>query len=140
MSQIPKTFLEAITEYLIFQAPTYKEYDVSNFINVKGVLDLPVYGDGTTDDTENLNAIIQQFAGCKILFFPSGTYLVSDTLFFPSGSIVVGEAWSAISAIGSKFQDPTTPAVMVRVGIQGDVGVAQFSDILFTVADVLPGN
>jgi len=140
MSQIPQKFPEAITKSLIYQAPTYKEYDVSSFINVKGVLGLPVYGDGTTDDTVNLNAIIQQFAGCKILFFPSGTYLVSGTLFFPSGSIVVGEAWSAISAIGPKFQGPTTPAVMVRVGIQGDVGVVQFSDILFTVADVLPGN
>jgi len=28
---------------------------------------------------------------------------------------------------------------MVRVGNTGDVGVAQISDMLFTVADILPG-
>ena len=119
--------------------PTYKEYDVSQFVNVKSVSGFPVAGDGSTDDTANLQHIITANAGCKILFFPQGTYRVTDTLFFPAGSRVFGEGWSAISAYGSKFWDPTKPIPMVKVGNAGDVGIAQFSDMLLTVGDVLQG-
>lgn len=65
---------------------------------------------------------------------------MSDTLLFPSGTRVVGEVWSAISAIGSNFYNPSAPVPMVQVGNAGDVGIAQFSDLLFTVADVLQGG
>ena len=74
------------------------------------------------------------------MFFPAGTYIVTNTVFFPAGSRVVGEAWSAISATGSNFYNPSAPVPMVRVGNAGDVGVAQFSDFLFTVADVVQGE
>lgn len=126
-------------KYLTIAPPTYASTAVSGFINVKSVSGSPVYGDGVTDDTTNLKAIIAQYASSKVLFFPQGTYIVSDTLLFPAGSRVVGEAWSAISALGSKFYNPSSPVPMVKVGNAGDVGVAQFSDMLFTVADVLQG-
>ena len=106
---------------------------------MKDVSGYPVYGDGATDDTANLNYIASTYAGCNILFFPAGTYIVTNTLFFPSGSRVVGEVWSAISATGSNFYNPSAPVPMVKVGNAGDVGVAQFTDMLFTVADVLQG-
>ncbi|RFU33704.1 hypothetical protein B7463_g2616, partial [Scytalidium lignicola] len=131
--------LDSSGKYVVVAPPTYEEYDVSEFVNVKTVAGLPVFGDGATDDTANLNTIISQNAGCKILFFPAGTYIVTSTLFFPTGSRVVGEAWSAISAAGSAFFNPSSPTVMVRVGNPGDRGVAQFSDMLFTVSDVLQG-
>lgn len=127
-------------KYQAFAPPTYDQYDVTEFINVKTVSGYPVYGDGATDDTTNLNYIASTYAGCKILFFPAGTYIVSNTIFFPAGSRVVGEAWSAISATGSNFYNPSAPVPMVKVGNSGDVGVAQFSDFLFTVADVLQGK
>ena len=126
-------------KYLTVPPPTYAELDVSQIINVKAVSDLPVFGDGRSDDTKNLNAVLSKYASSKILVFPQGTYIVSDTIFFPSGSRVVGEAWSAISAIGSRFFNPLSPVPMLRVGNPGDVGVVQFSDMLFTVADVLQG-
>ncbi|OTB04165.1 glycoside hydrolase family 55 protein [Hypoxylon sp. CI-4A] len=119
--------------------PTYQEYGAEQVINIKEVPEHHVAGDGKTDDTASLQAIVEQYAACKMLFFPHGTYLVSDTLVFPPGSRVVGEAWSAISATGSKFSDSSAPAPMIRVGEPGDVGAAQFSDMLFTVADVLSG-
>ncbi|KAF2716427.1 glycoside hydrolase family 55 protein [Polychaeton citri CBS 116435] len=125
--------------YQAIPPPSYQQYDVGQFINVKSVNGYPVYGDGNTDDTNNLNAIISMYAGCKILFFPQGTYVVTNTLFFPTGSRVVGEAWSVISATGSNFYNPTAPTTMVKVGNSGDKGVAQFTDMLFTVADVLQG-
>ena len=126
-------------KFLTVAPPTYAEVDLSQVINVKSVSDHPVFGDGNSDDTKNLNAVISQYADSKILFFPQGTYLVSDTIFFPKGSRVIGEAWSAISATGSTFFNPQSPVPMVRVGNPGDVGIAQFSDMLFTVADVLQG-
>jgi glucan 1,3-beta-glucosidase len=126
-------------KYLTVPPPTYADVDLSEVINVKSVEGLPVFGDGKSDDTANLIAVIANYASSKVLFFPQGTYIVSDTIFFPNGSRVVGEVWSAISATGSTFFNPTSPMPMVRVGNPGDVGTAQFSDMLFTVADVLQG-
>jgi glucan 1,3-beta-glucosidase len=91
------------------------------------------------DDTHNINLILARNAGSAITFFPAGTYLVSDTIFIPPGSRIVGEAFSAISAVGSKFSNVKSPIPMVQVGLPGQIGVAQISDMLFTVADVLPG-
>lgn len=119
--------------------PTFEEYDVSQVVNVKNVCGLPVKGDGVTDDTANLQQIINKAAGKKVVFFPHGTYLVSDTLHVPPGSKFYGEAWSEISATGQKFGDEKEPKAMVQVGKPGDSGVAQFVDMLFTVADILPG-
>lgn len=119
--------------------PTYQTYDVSEFVNVKSVSGYPVYGDGSTDDTKNLNSIITMYAGCKILFFPQGTYIVTNTIFVPSGSRIVGEAWSAISGVGNQFYNPSSPVTMVKVGNAGDSGTVEISDMLFTVADVLQG-
>lgn len=119
--------------------PTFAEYDISQVVNVKNVCGLPVKGDGTTDDTANLQKIIDKAAGKKVVFFPHGTYLVSDTIHVPPGSKFFGEAWSEISATGDKFRDAKSPRAMVQVGKSGDVGVAQFVDMLFTVADILPG-
>ena len=126
-------------KFVTVPPPTYSDLDVSSVINVKSVPGFPVLGDGVTDDTANLNAIISANAASKLLFFPQGTYIVTSTLFFPPGSRVVGEAWSAISASGNTFKNPNAPVPMVMVGHLGDNGVAQFSDMLFTVADILPG-
>lgn len=105
---------------------------------MKNVTGLPVYGDGTRDDTTNLQTIINNNVG-KLLFFPAGTYIVTQTLFFPINSRVYGEAWPAISASGSFFSDATNPKPLVLVGNAGDVGTAQFVDMIFTVAQPLPG-
>ncbi|OCL04180.1 glycoside hydrolase family 55 protein [Glonium stellatum] len=126
--------------YFTIRPPTYQDYSVSQFINIKSVSAYPVYGDGVTDDTNNINAILSQYASCKIVYFPAGTYIVTNTIVVPAGSRIVGEAYgSAISAVGSNFYNPNAPTTMVQVGNSGDVGVAQISDMLFTVADVLQG-
>jgi len=135
----PSALTDGSGRFKTVKPPTYQEYDVSQIVNVKSVANIPVAGDGKTDDTANLQRIINMYANCKILFFPQGTYIVSNTLFFPTGSRVFGEGWSAISATGSAFWNPDKPIPMVKVGNPGDVGVAQFSDMLFTVADVLQG-
>ncbi|KKK12676.1 putative exo-beta-1,3-glucanase [Aspergillus rambellii] len=128
------------SKYFTMAPPTYSQYSSGQFINIKSVSGYPVMGDGATDDTTNINAILSQYAGCKIVYFPAGTYIVTGTIFVPAGSIIVGDAYaSAISATGSNFWNPNAPTTMVKVGNPGDVGVAQFTDMLFTVADVLQG-
>lgn len=120
--------------------PTYEEYPVDSVVNVKSVFQFPVRGDGVTDDTVNINAILAMYAGHNIIYFPAGTYIVTGTIIVPPGSRIVGDAFaSAISAQGSNFMNEHTPVTMVQVGLPGDVGIAQISDMLFTISDVLNG-
>lgn len=48
-------------------------------------------GDGTTDDSASLNAILSDNAAKgKITYFPYGVYIVRETLVIPPGSRLVG--------------------------------------------------
>ncbi|KAH8817280.1 putative exo-beta-1,3-glucanase [Xylogone sp. PMI_703] len=139
--QAPRSsqLLDGSGSFFTMAPPTYQEYSVKQVVNIKNVKGFPVHGDGQTDDTHNINAILARNAGSAITFFPQGTYLVSDTIYIPPGSRIVGEAWSAISAVGPRFANANSPKPMIQVGKPGQLGVAQISDMLFTVADVLPG-
>lgn len=126
--------------YFTMKPPTYQEFSINQVVNVKTITDLPVQGDGTTDDTDNINSILLQSIG-KVVYFPAGTYMVSDSLIIPPGSRVIGDAFAtAISAASSsKFLTTNAPTAMVKLGNPGDVGVGQIVDMLFTVSNVLPG-
>lgn len=127
-------------DYFTMKPPTYQEFTVDDVVNIKSVQGVPVYGDGSTDDTDNINTILSMYAGCKIIYFPAGTYIVSDTVFIPVGSRIIGDAFaSAISGVGKEFMDEHTPRPMVRMGYPGDTGIGQINDMILTVADVLPG-
>ncbi|KAF2084591.1 glycoside hydrolase family 55 protein [Saccharata proteae CBS 121410] len=127
-------------QYFAMAPPTYSEYSADQVINIKSVTAYPVKGDGSTDDAANINSILSMYAGCKIIYFPAGTYIVSETILVPEGSRIFGDAFaSAISADGSNFYNPDSPVPMVQVGKAGSEGVAQISDMIFTVADVLQG-
>ncbi|CAK5270966.1 unnamed protein product [Mycena citricolor] len=108
--------------------PQYANYAVSQIVSVR---DHGAKGDGNTDDTAALNAIFATYAGCKIIFFDAGTYVVTSTLVIPAGSQVVGEAWSVIAGRGSAFQDVNNPRAVVQVGAPGSTGVMEISDIVF---------
>lgn len=119
--------------------PTYAEYPADEFINLKSVSGYPVYGDGKTNDAPNINAILQMYANCKIIYWPDGTYIVEDTIIIPNGSRIFGEGFATISAVGSNFYNPAAPTTMVQIGDPNDVGVAQIQNMILTVADVLQG-
>lgn len=99
----------------------------------------PIIGDGQTDDTAALQAALNANANCKITYIPHGVYVITSTLLIPPGTRIVGEVWSILSASGSFFKDINNPKPLIQVGKVGSVGLAEFSDLLFTVADVLPG-
>ena len=100
----------------------------------------PVAGDGSTDDTASIQAILNDAAGKQVVYFPYGIYILSDTLLIPVGSRLVGETFTQLSASGAKFKDAKNPRPMIKVGSAGDIGVAQMQDFMFTVADILPGS
>ena len=57
-----------------------------------------VKGDGATDDSASLNAILAENAATgKLSYFPYGVYIVKSTFYIPPGSSTVGEAWPVIS-------------------------------------------
>ncbi|KAJ7632169.1 exo-beta-1,3-glucanase [Roridomyces roridus] len=97
------------------------------------VRDQGAKGDGNTDDTAALQAVFNQFSGCKIIFFDAGTYVITSTLKIPAGTQMVGEGWSVIAARGSFFQDINNPQVAVQVGAPGSTGVMEITDIVFSV-------
>ncbi|KAI9035159.1 exo-beta-1 [Aspergillus affinis] len=127
-------------KYFTMPPPTYREYSADQVVNIKSVPGLPVYGDGSTDDSQNINRILTEKRGCQLIYFPAGTYIVADTIFVPGGTRIIGDAFaSVISATGNLFKDEASPRAMVRFGYPGDMGIAQVSDMMFTVADILPG-
>ena len=127
--------------YPAIPPPTYANYPLSSIVNVKSVSSHPVSGDGVADDTASLQAILNEAAADgKVVYFPHGIYLLTDTLVIPPNSRLVGEAWSQLSASGAKFADAKKPRAMIQVGDKGSKGVAQLSDFIFTVADILPGT
>lgn len=110
--------------------PQYESVAASGFTNVQSG---GAKGDGNTDDTAAINAVLAAQAGRTIVYFPAGTYIVTDTVFVPVGSKIVGEAWSQIMASGAKFADMNNPKTVVKVGNAGDAGVIEITDMLFTV-------
>lgn len=136
----PPANLLAGGKFFTKSQPTYAGYGGEDVVNVKTVPGHVVKGDGLTDDTAALNAILaQNAASCKITYIPFGVYRVSDTILIPVGSRIVGEAWSVISGYGDAFKQPSNPRAVVRVGNPGDVGVIEIQDMRFSVAEILPG-
>ncbi|KIL63761.1 glycoside hydrolase family 55 protein [Amanita muscaria Koide BX008] len=123
--------------------PQYANYDVSQFVSVKSK---GAVGDGVTDDTAALKNIfhkacplITDYAGCAIIFFDAGAYVVTSTLTIPAGTQIVGEAWSVVAGRGSFFQNVNSPQPVVRIGAPNSQGVIEISDIIFTTIGPTPG-
>ncbi|KAK4161776.1 glucan endo-1,3-beta-glucosidase [Cladorrhinum sp. PSN259] len=140
----PATLINTTTNsYFTLPPPTYATLSLAQILNVKSFPSHPVHGDGIHDDSASLQFILNIAAAeGRVVYFPHGIYLLSDTLVVPPNSRLVGEAWTQLSATGSKFADAENPRPMIQVGAreqEGEAGVAQMSDFILTVADVLPG-
>lgn len=80
---------ESPSWFVEFPDKTVNLHDIgiTDYINVKT---RGAYGDGSHDDTEVLQSLINDNAG-KTLYFPSGTYMVSETLLLPDNTVIIGE-------------------------------------------------
>ncbi len=109
---------------------------LGDIINVK---DHGAKGDGVTDDTAAINAVMGMASATKLIYFPAGSYIVTGTINVPAHALITGEVWSQIVAQGSFFNDMKKPQPMVKVGNSGDRGTVEISDMLFTSIGSLPG-
>ncbi|KAF8879271.1 exo-beta-1,3-glucanase [Infundibulicybe gibba] len=125
----PSVLLDGSGKIFGKQHPQYEKYAVSQFVSVR---DHGAKGDGQTDDTAAIKDILAQFAGCKIIFFDAGTYIVTSTITIPAGTQIVGEAWSTIAGSGSQFQDINNPRPVIRAGETNSQGVLEITDMIFT--------
>ncbi|KAG6820486.1 hypothetical protein H0H93_016548 [Arthromyces matolae] len=116
--------------------PQYGDYSVSQFVSAKTY---GAKGDGTTDDTQALQNLINSVVGSKIVFLDAGIYVVTSTLLLPAGTRIVGEAWSVIEGQGTFFSDKEDPRVVVRVGEKNSVGTIEITDVVFTTVGPAPG-
>lgn len=117
--------------------PEYPALPVGKVMNVRA---LGAAGDGVTDDTAVLNAILDAAANTSsVVFFPFGIYRVEDTLRVPVGSRIVGQAWARIMGAGNKFGDRTRPRAVVQVGRPWDEGVVEIQGMVFTTQGATEG-
>ncbi|SJL04756.1 related to glucan 1,3-beta-glucosidase [Armillaria ostoyae] len=109
--------------------PQYENIPVSGFVSVK---DHNTTGDGSTDDTQAIQSVLNANCDSKVIFFDAGVYIITATVTIPAGCRMVGEAWSEISGTGDYFKDVENPEVMVRVGEPGSRGSIEITDIIFS--------
>lgn len=68
------------------------------------VKDFGAVGDGIADDTAAIQAAANSLSRGGILFLPTGTYKISDTLHFPQGTIIQG---AGLHSVIIQMTDPT---------------------------------
>ncbi|WP_237743516.1 glycoside hydrolase family 55 protein [Pleurocapsa sp. PCC 7319] len=100
----------------------------ANFVNVR---DYGAKGDGKIDDTEAiLQAVQQNLMQHRTLFFPTGTYIVSDVLEWKreNGTFGAFLTWQGegmghtiiqLKDHSDLFQDPNSPQSIIRTGSIG---------------------
>ncbi|KAH7906291.1 pectin lyase fold/virulence factor, partial [Hygrophoropsis aurantiaca] len=132
----PSNLLDSAGRIFGKSHPQYANYATSEIISVKSQ---GAAGDGRTDDTAAIQNVINEYAGCKIIFFDAGSYYVTNTIYIPAGTQIVGEAWSVILAGGSNFASQDTPTVVVQAGEANSQGVLEISDIIFSTVGPAPG-
>lgn len=129
----PISLLDQNGNFLERSRPQYEDVPASRFISVK---DNGAVGDGVTDDTAAIQALFTQYANQVIpeqkvvIFFDHGIYRVTSTLHVHPNTFVTGECWSTIMSSGSAFADSNNPQVVVQVGVPGDKGLVEISDMI----------
>ncbi|KKP01538.1 exo-beta-1,3-glucanase [Trichoderma harzianum] len=108
--------------------PLYANLDVSDFLSAR---DLGAKGDAVTDDTKALNAAIATAVRKgKVLFVDGGIYKVTSTIKIPPGARIVGEAFSNIMGSGPFFSKASAPQPVVQVGLPGQFGQIEWSNMV----------
>lgn len=131
----PESLLDSDGYYFTRSKPQYEDVSASSII-VATNNGISNSGDG--DQTDAINSLLSGNVG-SVIFFPAGVYLVKGTVKVPVGSKIIGSGWSQIMGAGSYFEDEANPQVVVQVGEEGDSGVIEITDMLFTVQGATAG-
>ncbi|KAK8175034.1 exo-beta-1,3-glucanase-like protein [Phyllosticta citrichinensis] len=121
-------YLKDGNKYFEYSRPSYAELTVADVISAR---DYGAKGDGTTDDTSALQrAVIYAVKNNKLLFVDAGSYIVTRTLYFPAGLRITGEAYSVILSNGSYLADIDVPRPVVQIGLPGELGRIEWTDMV----------
>lgn len=116
--------------------PQYENIPASSFLSAKAN---GCKGDGTTDDTAAIQALLNKATKDQIVYFDHGAYVVTSTVKVPKDVRITGEIWPLIMASGPQFGAQSSPAPVFQVGQPGDVGAVEMSDLIFTTRGPAPG-
>jgi len=124
----PQSLLQGNGKYYERSKPQYENYNVKQFVSARS---FGATGNGHTDDTAALQLAISaaKFQD-KVLFVDQGDYLVSNTIYIPAGSKIVGESYSVILSHGPFFNNINLPQPVVRIGLPGESGSIEWSDMI----------
>jgi hypothetical protein len=93
--------------------PTTVQTKLRESISVK---DFGAKGDGTTDDTAAIQAAVTASAG-KALYFPAGTYIVSDIITLVSNTVLYGDQGITTLKLKAKSYPAANVSIFVLTGI-----------------------
>jgi glucan 1,3-beta-glucosidase len=117
--------------------PQYETYPVSSFMTARS---FGAAGDGVHDDTLALQLAIDSAALFgRVLFVDYGVYKVSNTLRVPPGSRIVGESYAVIMASGGPWRRINNPVPVVQIGLDGQSGSVEWSDMIVSTQGSCPG-
>ena len=116
--------------------PQYESVPSSSFVSVKSA---GAKGDGTTDDTAAIQAVLDNATPDQVVYFDHGAYVISQTVKVPKNIKITGEIWPLIMASGAAFSDQTKPSPVFQVGQPGDTGAVEMSDLMFETKGPQPG-
>ncbi|CAF9932953.1 MAG: hypothetical protein HETSPECPRED_008499 [Heterodermia speciosa] len=124
----PTSLLQSDGRFYERSKPQYSTEPLEMFYSVRSG---GARGDGVTDDTAALQRVINLAASLhKIVFFDFGIYRVTRTLYVPPGSRIVGESYPVILSSGRFFANMNRPQPVIRIGIPGDKGSVEWSDMI----------
>lgn len=116
--------------------PLYENLPASSFISVKSA---GAKGDGTTDDTEAIQKVLDSATSDQVVYFDHGAYVITSTIKVPKNIKITGEVWPMIMAHGSKFADEKNPIPALQIGQKGDTGSVEMSDLIIMSKGSAPG-
>ncbi|GAB7348730.1 hypothetical protein MBLNU459_g7467t1 [Dothideomycetes sp. NU459] len=125
------------SKYYERSKPQYQSYPIFAFLSARSA---GAKGDGVTDDTHALQAVILAAAAQnKILFLDAGDYKVTKTVYVPRNSRIVGESYSVIFSSGSFFSNINSPQPMLKIGQVGETGTVELSDMIVSTQGAQAG-
>lgn len=133
----PASLLQGGGKFYERSKPQYETTPLRQFISVRSA---GAKGDGVHDDTAVLQrAIIEAAWRQEVVFFDFGVYKITRTLYIPRNSKIVGESYSVIMSSGHYFADINRPQPVVRVGLPGEAGSIEWSDMIVSTQGHQPG-
>src|SRR5213075_908739 len=109
---------------------------VTSFVSVKSA---GAKGDGVTDDTAAIQAVLNSAKPDQVIYFDHGAYIITSTIKVPKNIKITGEIWPLLMASGPAVGDQQNPIPMLQVGQPGDEGAVEISDLILETKGPAPG-